>query len=105
MTQVCDAQLDIQINDKHDLLDLAGCFDEVELYLHKLELTSAQETDVKDLAYRCNTTVAMAKALKLWCQPNPFAATFRRLLEILLTLRRGDVAVRVCQYITTLKQF
>ena len=97
-TGVTDAQLDTEIIEQ-DIQDLAGCFDEVDTYLYKLKLTPAQQTDVKDLAYQRNTTVAMAEALKLWCQPNPFAATFKALLEILLDLRRGDVAVRVCQFI------
>ena len=95
-----DVQLDSQIIEK-DLPDLAGCFDEVDIYLYKLNLTPGQQTDVKDLAYRQSTTVAMAEALKLWCQPNPFIATFRALLEIVLDLRRGDVAVSVCQHIAS----
>ena len=99
-TGVTDAQLDTQITE-HDFSDLAGCFDEVDTYLYKLKLTPAQHTDIKDLACRRNTTVAMTETLKLWCQPNPFAATFRALLEVLLELRRGDVAVKVCQYITS----
>ena len=82
-----------------DLPDLADCFDEVDIYLYKLELTPGQQTDVKDLAFRQSTKVALARALKLWRQPNPFAATFRALLEILLDLKRGDVAISVCQYI------
>ena len=97
---VNDAQLDRQI-EEHNFPDLAECFDEVDTYLYKLNLTPAQQTDIKDLAYRRNTTVAMTEALKLWRQPNPFAATFRALLEVLLELRRGDVAVKVCQYITS----
>ena len=95
-----DTQLDTQI-EEHDFPDLAGCFDEVDTYLYKLNLTPAQQTDVKDLAHRRNTTVAMTETLKLWHQPNPFATTFRALLEVLLELRRGDVAVKVCQYITS----
>ena len=93
-------QLDSQIIEK-DLPDLAGFFDVVDTYLYKLNLTPGQQTDVKDLAYRQSTTVAMAEALKLWRQPNPFVATFRALLEIVLDLRRGDVAVSVCQHIAS----
>ena len=65
-----------------------------------MNLTPGQQTDVKDLAYRQSTMVAIAEALKLWRQPNPFAATFKTLLEIILSLRRGDVAVRICKYVT-----
>ena len=84
---------------EHDLQNLATCFDNVETYLDKLRLTPGQQTDVKDIAYRRNTNIAMTEALKLWRQPNPFTATFRALLEILLDLNRGDIAVKVCQYI------
>ena len=71
----------------------------METYLDKLGLTAGQQTDVKDLAFRRNTKTAMAEALRLWRQPNPYTSTFRVLIEILLDLRRGDVAERVCQYI------
>ena len=97
-TGVSNTQLDTKIIE-HDLHSLAECFDNVETYLHKLGLNEGQQTDVEDLACRCSTKIAMVKALKLWCQPNPFAATFRALLEILLDLKRGDVAVKVCESI------
>ena len=73
----------------------------METYLDKLGLLPSQQTDVKDLAARVNTNIAMTEALKLWRQPNPYAATFQALLEILLDLSRGDVAVRVCKYIAS----
>ena len=98
-TKVSDAQLDTEIIE-HDLQNLANCFDNVETYLDKLRLLPSQQTDVKDCVSRFSTNAAMTKALKLWRQPNPFAATFRALLEIVLDLNRGDVAVRVCNYIT-----
>ena len=96
--RVSDAQLDTKITE-HDIHNLAGYFDEVETYIYKLNLTPAQQTDIRDLAHQCNTKAAMAKALILWRQPNPFASTFRALLEILLELQRGDVAVNVCSYV------
>ena len=98
-TGVDDSQLATMIREE-DINKIAGLFDEVETYLDKLGLLPAQQTDVKDIAYRHGTTQAMTKALKLWRQPDPYTATFQALLEILLDLRRGDVAVRVCQYIT-----
>ncbi len=78
---------------------LASCFDNVENYLDQLGLTPSQQTDIHDLAVRQDIQTAMAKALKLWRAPNPFVATFRALLIILLDLKKGDVAVRVCQHI------
>ena len=98
-TGVDDSQLATMIREE-DINKIAGLFDEVETYLDKLRLLPAQQTDVNDIAYRHSTIQAMIKALKLWRQPDPYAATFQALVEILLDLRRGDVAVRVCQYIT-----
>ena len=85
---------------EEDINKIAVHFGHVETYLDRLRLEPAQQADVKDMVYTRNTALGMAEALKLWCQPNPYAATFQALLEILLDLRRGDVAVRVCQYIT-----
>ena len=98
-TGIDESQLRTMIR-QEDINKIADLFDEVEMYLDKLGLLPAQQTDVKDIAYRHSTALAMTKALKLWRQPDPYAATFRALVEILLDLRRGDVAVRVCQYIT-----
>ena len=97
-TGVSDTQLDTEVIE-HDLYNLAACFDNVDTYILKLGLLPGQQTDIKDLAFRQSTQVAMAEALKLWRAPNPLVATFRALLIILLDLKRGDVAVRVCQYI------
>ena len=91
-TEISSIQLDKEIIE-HDLDSLAECFDNVETYLYKLGLNEGQQTDIKDRANQQNTKTAMIEALKLWRQPNPFAATFRALLEILLDLKRGDVAV------------
>ncbi len=96
--EVSDSQLDTEIIE-HDMYPLAGCFDNVETYLFNLGLNSGQQTDIKDLATRRSTQLAMSEALKLWRSPNPLTATFRALLTILLGLKRGDVAVKVCQYI------
>ena len=97
-TGVSDTQLDTEVIE-HDLYNLAACFDNVDTYILKLGLLPGQQTDIKDLAFRQSTQIAMAEALKLWRAPNPLVATFRALLTILLDLKRGDVAVRVCQYI------
>ena len=95
---VSDTQLDTEIIE-HDMYPLAGCFDNVETYLLHLGLNPGQQTDIKDLAVRRSTQLAMSEALKMWRAPNPLTVTFRALLTILLNLKRGDVAVSVCQYI------
>lgn len=95
---ISDTQLDTKIT-QHDLCDLGGYFENIENYIDKLGLTPGQQTAVKDLAIHRNIQIAMTEALRLWCRPNPYAATFRALLEILLDLSRGDVAEKVCRYI------
>ena len=95
---VSDIQLDTKIT-QHDFYELAGYFENVENYIDKLGLTPGQQTEVRDLSKLRGIQTAMTEALKLWCRPNPYAATFRALLEILLDLRRGDVADKVCCYI------
>ena len=85
---------------EYDLYTLAGCFDNIETYIYSLGLTPGQQTDIKDiLVVRHSTQLAMSEALKLWRAPNPLIATFRALLTIVLDLKKGDTAVRVCQYI------
>ena len=95
---VTDEQLNTKIREE-DIFDLAGCFDCVETYLNKLGLTAGQQTQVEELAERRDIQTAMTKALKFWRQPNPLSATYRTLLQILLDLKRGDVAVKICQYV------
>ena len=96
--RINDTQLDTKIREE-DLFKLASCFDNLENYLDELRLNPAQQTDIYDLEYLRGIQAAMTKALKFWRQPNPLSATFRALLQILVDLKRGDVAVRVCQYI------
>ncbi len=95
-TGVTNIQLNAPLKEL-DLHKVAACFDNVENYIHNLGLLPGQQTDVKDLAHRSGTQIAMMKALKLWGQPNPIAATYRALLNIVLDLRRGDVALCVCK--------
>ncbi len=97
-TGVSDTQLDTEVVEQN-LYNLAACFDNVDTYILKLGLLPGQQTDIKDLAFRWSTQLAMTEALKLWRAINPLDATFRALLIILLDLKRGDVAVSVCQYI------
>jgi len=44
----------------------------------------------------------MNKALKKWRSPNPFKASFRALLEIILIKGNGDVAIKVADYLASL---
>ena len=97
-TSVTDHKLDSQIQER-DFLKLSVYFENVESYLVHLGLTPSQQTDIKDLAFRRGTQIAMSEALKLWREPNPFTATYRALVEVLLDLGKGQVAVEVCTYL------
>ena len=93
-----DDKLNKVIEDQH-LRSLAGYFDRIDGYVEKLQLAPGKQTDVRDLSFRRGTQTAMAEALKQWRNPNPFTATYRALLEILLDMKRGDVAAGIARYI------
>ena len=98
-TKVTDNQLSTTI-EEGDLPDLAACFDNTEDYVEKLQLTPGQQTDVRAQAFVNGTQTGMKVALKYWRDRNPLEATFRALLFILLSLLKGDVAVRVSMYLS-----
>ena len=81
-----------------DLPELAACFDNTEDYVDKLQLTPRQQTDVKTQGFVNGTQAGMKVALR---KQNPVEATFRALLLILLSLLKGDVAVRVSKYLAS----
>ena len=99
-TKVTDSQLDSQVQER-DLHKLSAHFDNVESYLVHLGLSPSQQTDIKDLALRRGTQIAMSEALRLWREPNPFTATYRALVEVLVELGKGEVAVEVCIYLSS----
>ena len=101
-TKVTDCQLNQTIQEE-DMFELAAYFDNVENYLVHLGLNRSQQTDIKDLAIRQGTQIAMSQALRLWWQPNPFIATYRTLVEILLQLNKELVAFEiVCDFLVKL---
>ena len=93
-------------NRSSDLLDseieedevtyLAAHFDDVMLYLKVLKLSSSEQADVKKIAHLHGNQVAMAECLSLWRKHNPSIATLGKLLNILLTLRKEEVAMKIC---------
>ena len=100
-TNVSDHQLDGRVEEA-DLPELAACFDNTEDYVEKLQLTTGQQTDVSEVKAKTllnRTQAGMKVALKYWRNRNPVEATFKTLLFILLSLLKGDVAVRVCKYL------
>ena len=98
-TQITDEWLDQRLEEA-DLPEVAACFDKAEDYVEKLGLTPGQQTDVKTQAFVNGNQTGMKVALKYWRNRNPVEATFRALLLILLSLAKGDIAIRVCKYLS-----
>ena len=90
-------QLDCEIEEE-DMIILASYFDNVEFYLNVLGLTSAEQTDTRSKASSNGTQIAMNYCLLLWRRHNPSTATLRTLLYILLSLRKEEIASKVCNY-------
>ena len=93
---VSSDQLDCEIKEE-DVTYLAGHFDNVELYLRVFALTAAEQANVRRLA-QWDNQIAMTECLSLWRRHNPSTATLRTLLEILLSLRKEEIASNVCSY-------
>ena len=95
-----DSQLDAEIKNP-DLVNLSVHFDNVESYLVNLGQTLSSQTDIKVLAFGRGTQTAMSEALRLLRKPNTHNATYRALLEMLVHLRKGEVAFEVCTYLNS----
>ena len=93
-----DTQLDTAIEES-DLIHLAHCFDNADDYVEQFGLSPAQQSEVKDRCSMRGVEAGIKVALKLWRNRNPFFATFKALLEITLSLRKGDVAIRLAKYL------
>ena len=95
-----DAQLDSEVIEQ-DLYNLAGCFDNYSDYLDKLGLTPAEKSDVRreeHLENSCQS--AIREALRLWRKPQPDLATFRALLNIVLSMsNKRKIAEDICIFI------
>ena len=84
-----------------DMIVIAGYFDDVKYYLSALGLTPTEQTDVTKESYMDGTQIAMNHCLLLWRKHNPSSATLKTLLEILLSLKKEEIALQVCSYIIT----
>ena len=94
---VGDPQLDAEIKER-DFHMLGGHFNTLSGLPERLALTPAECAHVRERAHREGTQSGVAHALKLWRRVDPSKATYRALLEILASLRRGDIAVNVRKY-------
>ena len=90
-------QIDYEIEDK-DVTYLAEHFDNVELYLRVFELTTAEQANVRRMVHVHGNQIAMAECLSLWRKHNPSTATLGALLDILLRLRKEEIASKVRDY-------
>ena len=97
--EVTDDQLDLRVEEA-DLPEVAAYFDNTNDYVDKLGLTAGEQTDVRTQSFVNGTQAGMKVALKHWRNSNPINSTFRALLLILLSLLKGDIAVRVCKYLS-----
>ena len=92
-----DEQLNSEIEDS-DTPEMASCFDnKVTQYSSAMGLPPAEQADVNMLYQREGTQTAMMKCLQIWKQHNPSRATYRALLDIALSLGKGDTAHQICQ--------
>ena len=93
--QLSPSQVDCQIQQTH-IPYLAAFFDNVGFYVDVMELTPGEQTDVKGAEAN---QLAVIKCLKLWKGKNPARATFLTLLEMLVKLRKEEIADQICQYL------
>ncbi len=81
-----------------DVSYLALNYDNVELYVDAMELTPGEQSDVRLKKIESNH-LAMIECLKIWKSKKPSQATFRALLEMLVKMKKWEIAAQVCQYI------
>ena len=90
-------QLDHEIEEE-DFVHLANYFDNVELYLKVIQLSTAEQQDIRVKARNQGTQLAMMEWLSKWKQHNPHEVTIRGLLDILLSQKKENIASNVVHY-------
>ena len=98
-TKLTDEQLDTAVEEA-DLPELAACFDNIDLYIGKLQLTPGEQTHVRNQAFVNGTQAGMILALNYWRSRHLAEATFRTLLVITISLGKGEVAKNVCSHLS-----
>ncbi len=91
---ISDDQLDKMIEES-DVIYLASCFGDVELYLPSLGLKASQNADVRNSVQHHGNEMGMYKALTSWI--NSHCATFRELITITLRTHKVSVAREICK--------
>ncbi len=95
---LADEQLDSEIGDS-DIPYMTKYFDGVKIYSRVMGLTPAEQADVNRLYCYEGTQVAMTECLILWKRHDPYAATYKALLELLLRLRKDKIVDDICQHL------
>ncbi len=91
------SQVNGEIQQK-DVSYMSAYFDNVEFYVDAMELTPGEQSDVRLKKIESNH-LAMIECLKIWKRKKLSRATFRVLLEMLVKLKKGEIATQVCQYL------
>ncbi|XP_064392422.1 uncharacterized protein LOC135340061 isoform X3 [Halichondria panicea] len=94
----------LQINreiQQEDIPLLAGHFDNVDFYIYVMELSPGEQSDVRLKKIKSNH-LAMIECLTIWKRGKASQATFRALLEMLVKLRKEEIAEQICHYLTEL---
>lgn len=94
-TGVSDDQLVKMCSDTH-LKELAENIEDYEKFAHALELKDWQLSDIKtDL--NMNYVMKTYAVLKYWKTDNVFKATYERLLNAVLSVGEGVLAIKICE--------
>ena len=100
-----DDQLDHEIGEQ-EMFYVAKLFGGWSQYVETpgLGLSQGEKAQIMEDRALTSNALRMKEALKIWRSPNPYSATFRNLLSILLSFNtQGDVAQEVCKYLTNCK--
>ena len=97
-----DDHLDCEIGEER-LFSIAEMFGSWSQYVETpgLGLSRGEKAQIMENLTLNTNTLRMKEALKIWRSLNPYTATFRKLLSILLSLNtHGDVIQDVCKYLS-----
>ena len=96
--RVDTVQLDREIPD-NELSVIAAYFESVKLYSAAMCLSPSEQAYVRLTFTQYDAQTAMARCLSIWKKHNPYEATYRALMKLLLRLNRTEVAAQICQYL------
>ena len=100
-TGVTHVHLDGEIENL-DTYTLAGYIEHPQQLLDNLGLLPAAHADIRNIVARDGTQAGVAEALKAWRKRNPMTATFRQLVNIVLSTRGEEMWL--VQFVGTLQK-